>query len=311
MGLSERARMLLEERQRETMHNEIDREAMARKREVYWIGFLAGALSSRCIEPGEEDAILAEAERFQEFFVDADASDLAEDIRARCFDSEADMIAQMREVIAVKRDELEAAQDWSHNDEANEFLGFCAGIVCDGRVLEAEAGAILARFRESAVLMESAPFADLRRAVDAALADRVLTAEESEEVREWIARLVGDGFIDTGVPNIGNTAQLLEPITDPGGIDIAGRCFVLTGPMRMGTRSFIVSEIERCGGKVGSFPSRHTDYVVVSSNASRHWRTTHFGTKIERAKELAEQGVEIAFCAETALEGAIAACGQH
>ena len=63
----------------------IQKGANDRKREVYWIGFLEGALSSHAIEPDEEAAILAEADKFAEFFDDPDASDLAEDIRARCF----------------------------------------------------------------------------------------------------------------------------------------------------------------------------------------------------------------------------------
>src|SRR5688572_15617274 len=42
----------------------IHKNANDRKREVYWIGFLDGALASERIEPGEEMAILAEADRF-------------------------------------------------------------------------------------------------------------------------------------------------------------------------------------------------------------------------------------------------------
>jgi len=45
----------------------IQKNTNDRKREVYWIGFLEGALSSDRIESGEEEAILAEAEKFVEF----------------------------------------------------------------------------------------------------------------------------------------------------------------------------------------------------------------------------------------------------
>ena len=166
----------------------------------------------------------------------------------------------------------------------NEFLGFCAGIICDGRILRLEAHAILDRFRGSEVLMSAVPFARLRRAIEAAMADGVLTQIEADEVQEWIARLVGDGFIDTGIPNIGTVSRLDDPITDPGEIRIFGSRFVLTGPMRMGTRAFIRAEIERVGGVLDPRTTHRTDYLVVSSKASRHWRTTHFGTKMERAK---------------------------
>ena len=283
----------------------IQKGANDRKREVYWIGFLEGALSSHAIEPGEEAAILAEAEKFAEFFEDPDASDLAEDIRARCFSGQNDLMAALEDVIADKRDEVQAAAPYSERDEVNEFLGFCAGIVCDGLILPDEADAILTRIRSSDTLTSSPVYRDLWRATEAAMADRVLSADEAEEIRQWIALLVGDGYVDTGVPNIGNTAQLDEPISDSALIEFKGKCFVLTGPMRMGTRSFIIQEIERCGGEVGKTVVRRTDYVVVSSTASKNWRTTHFGTKIERAKELIVEGYKLRFVAEHALEKAV------
>ena len=283
----------------------IQKNANDRKREIYWIGFLEGALSSDRIEPGEEAAILAEADKFVEFFEDPDASDMAEDIRARCFSGQNDLMAALEAVIAEKRKHIQAEAPYSVRDEVNEFLGFCAGIVCDGLILPKEADAILARIRASDTLTSSPVYRDLWRATEAAMADRVLSNDESEEIRQWIALLVGDGYVDTGVANIGNSAQLDEPITDPALIEFEDRCFVLTGPMRMGTRGYISEEIERCGGEVGKTVVRRTDYVVVSSTASKNWRTTHFGTKIERAKELITEGYKLRFVAEYALEQAI------
>jgi NAD-dependent DNA ligase len=285
--------------------DQLQKGANDRKREVYWIGFLQGALSSNRIESGEEDAILAEADKFVEFFEDPDAADLAEDIRARCFSGQNDFMTALENVIKEKRGEIQAAAPYSERDEVNEFLGFCAGIVCDGLILKAEAEAMLSRFHDSMVLSSSVVFRDLWRALEAALADKILTEEESKEVRAWIALLVGDGYVDTGIPNIGNTAELDEPIRDVAQIKLKGACVVLTGPMRMGTRDFIISEIEGCGGEVGKTTTRKTDYVVVSSTASKNWRTTHFGTKIERAKELIVEGYKLRFVTEAALEAAI------
>lgn len=285
--------------------DQLQKGANDRKREVYWIGFLQGALSSNRIESGEEDAILAEADKFVEFFEDPDAADLAEDIRARCFSGQNDFMTALENVIKEKRSEIQSAAPYSERDEVNEFLGFCAGIVCDGVILKAEAEAMLSRFHDSMVLSSSVVFRDLWRALEAALADKILTEEESEEVRAWIALLVGDGYVDTGIPNIGNTAELDEPIRDAAQITLKGACVVLTGPMRMGTRDFIIAEIEGCGGEVGKTTTRKTDYVVVSSTASKNWRTTHFGTKIERAKELIVEGYKLRFVTEPALEAAI------
>jgi NAD-dependent DNA ligase len=305
MKISEKALLGIREREIEERRNVFNKSANDRKRVLYWIGFLEGALSSQRIESGEEICLIVEAEKFSEFFGDPDASDLAQDIQAQCFSSERDMIEQIRRVIKEKRIELHLRSTSAETDELNEFLGFCAGIICDGRVLEKEVRAIAARFKSSPVLMTAAPFSSLRKAVEKAMDDNILIEEEADEIQEWLAQLVGDGFIDTGIPNIGSVAKLDEPIIDPALIHLDGSVFVLTGPMRMGPRSFIISEIESVGGTCAPRTTTKTDYVVVSSTASRHWRTTHFGTKIERARELIEEGYKLRFVSETALQQAI------
>lgn len=305
MKISDQAMFYLREREREQRYDAFNKTANSRKRELYWIGFLGGALSSGRIEAEEVDAIHAEAARFAEFFNDPDASDLAEDISADCFSSEKDLMEQLGQVINDKREALGLESASTEKDELNEFLGFCAGVICDGRVLEAEVRAILTRFKASPGLMQSPLFKTLRSAIESAMADDILIDEEAEEIREWIAQLVGDGFIDTGLPNIGTVAKLDEPITDPHQIQFDGFVFVLTGPMRMGPKSFIASEIESVGGVWAPRTTQKTDYVVISSTASRHWRTTHFGTKIEYARELIEKGQEMRFVSEVALQDAI------
>lgn len=79
----------------EAMFDHVHRAANNRKRTVYWIGLLEGALSSGRIEDGEEMALFAEAKKFADFFNDPDASDLAEDISAKCFSCERDMMEQL------------------------------------------------------------------------------------------------------------------------------------------------------------------------------------------------------------------------
>lgn len=283
-----------------------DKAARDRKRDIYWIGFLGGALASGRIETGEDAAILAEAEAFARFFGDPDASDLAQDLRGGCFADEADAVAAIADIIAAKQAALDLVAPRSDLDAVNEFLGFCAGVVCDGQILPAEAEALRARLRETRALHASVVFADLWRALEGALADNELTPAEAEELRDWISLLVGDGFAETGLANIGAVAQLDTPITDPTEVLIEGNVFVLTGPMRLGPRSFIISEISRCGGTVAATVSRKTGFVVLSATASKHWRTSHFGTKIEAAKALIEQGYPLRFVTEAALAQAIA-----
>lgn len=279
--------------------------AMTRKRVVYWIGFLEGALASRAIEPGEDGAILAEARRFQEFFEDPDASDLVEDLAGCCFADSADLMDQLRVVIDAKRAILAEGGPYQDVDEFNEFLGFCAGVVCDGRLLDREVRAMMERFRRSAALMKSPMFLPLRQAIFAAMHDDVLSLREAGEIEEWIVQLVGDGYADTGVESIGQVATPDEPIRDPALLKVKGANFVLTGPMSMGPRRYISSRIVEAGGFVFAAPSRKTDYLIVSRTASRFWKTTHFGTKIERCRAMIAEGYQMRFACETALAKAL------
>ncbi|MFD1380691.1 BRCT domain-containing protein [Fodinicurvata halophila] len=219
------------------------------------------------------------------------------------------MMTQLREIIADKSNELGNASTSKETDELNIFLGFCAGIICDGRVLESEVRALRNRFMRSERLREEVAFYPLCKAVEEALADDMITEEESEDIEEWLGQLVGDGYADTGFTNIGNVAKLDDPILDPETIELKDSVFVLTGPMRMGPRAYIEKEIKRAGGTMASRATRKVDYVVISSTASRHWRTTHFGTKIERARELIEEGCKLRFVSEVALEKALSGKG--
>jgi NAD-dependent DNA ligase len=282
-----------------------NRNALTRKKALYWLGFLEGALASGKIEVGEPLAIQKEAEAFSNFFGDPDAYDFVQDLNARCFSSNQDIYQSLSDMSAEKQRQLVENQSLTGNDELNRFFGFCAGIICDGVVLEPEAIAMRKRLKESDILSSDQSIAALRSCIMRAFGDNQLSQNELEEIREYIARLVGDGYNDTGISNIGNVAHLEGLIVDHALVQFIERTFCITGPMRFGTRTHVVNMIESAGGRFVSAPTRSTDYVVVAVNASTMWKTTHYGTKIERAREIAAKGAPLSFLCETALERAL------
>ncbi|MGR3372745.1 hypothetical protein [Pseudooceanicola nanhaiensis] len=72
-----------------------------------------------------------------------------------------------------------------------------------------------------------------------------------------------------------------------------------------GPRSLIGDEIARRGGTLKNTVTDETDYVVVSNTASRHWKTTHYGIKIEAALKKIEAGHAMRFVAEQAHASAL------
>lgn len=85
---------------------------------------------------------------------------------------------------------------------------------------------------------------------------------------------------------------------------------LVEGARIVGPRSLIGDELARRGAVLKSSVTDETDYVVVSSTASRHWKTTHFGTKIEAARKKIDEGHGLRFVAEHALAKAFEADGK-
>jgi DNA ligase (NAD+) len=84
------------------------------------------------------------------------------------------------------------------------------------------------------------------------------------------ARNVIENLVLSGV-------NMVEPETSNKGFQFEGVTFILTGELEKYTREKAAEIIKSLGGKVASFVSKKTDYVLAGLNA---------GSKLEKAKEL-------------------------
>ena len=266
---------------------------------------LPSALLIGRIETNEPEAIAKEAATFVDFFDDPDASDLLQDLNAKCFSSEADLIDQLQDIIKNTESTIEYNAHSIEKDTLNRFLGFCAGIVCDSIIQDEEIIAIRDQFISSEVLKHSTALVDLQASIFSSLRDNFIDEQEREEIHEWLEHLVGDGYVASGKANIGNVAELDEHETDASLINFYNSYFVVTGPTAMGTRSYVASLIEEAGGHFQQNVTQRTNYIVVADSASKHWRTTHFGTKLQRAHELIEKGLPLKIVSESTLQAAL------
>ncbi|RAZ81748.1 DUF4011 domain-containing protein [Cereibacter johrii] len=303
--LSSQAMARIEAWTEDQLYDRVNRSATTRKRALYWLGFLEGIAASDGIEMGEPQALLHEAREADRFFAIEGEESLANGLELALQLENNEMMAGMVRHAEQVRCAL-GHDAHSEKDSMNTFLGFCAGIVCDGRITTEEARKIRNRMHADPTLAAAPIFKDLRWAVDGALADDVLDGREEEELREWLAALVTDGHADTGVANIGGVTAPTDPIVDPGSLAFTGKSYVLTGKMSIGPRSFIGEELARRGAVLDPRVTERTDFVVVSTTASRHWKTTHFGTKIEAAREKITAGHPMRFVTEHALAKALA-----
>ncbi len=101
----------------------------------YWRGFLEGVLAAEEIEG---------------------AAPVLGDFEAACFPFDRDPSSERCDIGIAERD------GGSGEDEMSAFIGFCAGICCDGPVGEPAARAIAARMQGSALLAHSSALAGMR-----------------------------------------------------------------------------------------------------------------------------------------------------
>ncbi len=305
MKLSQKAASQIDDAKFEQKLSRIHKKPNRRKLGFYWIGFLQGVLASSRIEKGEDIAIYEEAKRFSKIIKEPNIDDLLEDIEDNCFDSERDLIDSLNFIIEEKRKDLLSEEAASEREYVSEFLGFCAGIICDGKVLRSEVIAIHQRFSNSEILSEFKILESLRNSVTNSLHSTFAKQNQYSDIQEWIGELVGNGYHDTGVPNLGNVTQIKHAFTNPKAISFYGKTFVLTGTMTFGTRTIVQDMIKEKGGTCAKTVSNKTDFVVVASAPSEHWLTTHFGTKIKKAHDLISKGSDLKIVTEYALEKAL------
>jgi NAD-dependent DNA ligase len=137
------------------------------------------------------------------------------------------------------------------------------------------------------------------------MADGVVTPEERAYLIKTLEQLVGGSFSDTGA--IGSDANTL-PTNDSTEVEIPGRSFCFTGTFLSGTRSCCERAIQSRGGVSASTITQKTHYLVIGELASRSWKNTSHGAKIEKAVQLQSQGLPIRIISETRWVRQLSSC---
>jgi len=114
----------------------------------------------------------------------------------------------------------------------------------------------------------------------------VIDAEESDEICEWISRLVGDSFADTGLTSSTDSRLQDELLQKVSISDLNGSLIAITGTFQNYSRRTIKEKLLALNVTVVNSVSRKVDYLIVSKEASRYWATPNAGTKLLKAHKL-------------------------
>jgi hypothetical protein len=170
-------------------------------------------------------------------------------------------------------------------------------------VLPEEVSAIRRLFEGSIQLRHSPIFGDLAQQIEAALSFPYKDTADTSEIYDTISNLVGAAYADSGIPHLGNCIQT-DFTTDLSGVGIVDSVFVITGKTSR-PRAELSKLIIRCGGYVSERVTKKTNFLVVGPSASRDWKTTAYGAKIEYAAKLISQGVSLKILPEDIFELAV------
>lgn len=186
----------------------------------------------------------------------------------------------------------------SRDQAIQRLLGLSRALIADRELSDLEIRYLqhwLGRCRE---FTHAWPFSGLSKRLSSVLADRVVTAEEREDLIDALAKLVGGAFIESGSA-VGNATRAHEMDglhTDE--IRIPGSTFLFTGKFILGPRKKCEELVSRYGGSIASNISRQVNYLVVGTLSSRDWKHEAFGRKVEAAMQLRQEGHPVAVVSE-------------
>ena len=191
---------------------------------------------------------------------------------------------------------IEARVNASLATRAVEHLtGIIDGIMADGVLHDQEVLFLKGWLATNPQVAEVWPGSAIARAIRLVLEDGVISPQEREHLLDVLRQLSTCDFASAGSlsPEVSSL-----PIDDAVTVRLANSAVCHTGTFLFGTRAAVERATSKAGGMPVDSISRRVDYVVIGTQVTASWKHTGFGTKIERAKALQEEGHEIEIISE-------------
>ncbi len=166
--------------------------------------------------------------------------------------------------------------------------GMIAGILADGVVTDAEIAALADWLDDREHLRTTWPYDEISAVLTHVRRDRVITDDERELVKVFLADLVpNDEHRVVGIESVDLSTLTVRGIcaVNPD-IDFAGQKVCFTGASAKAQRRDIFKIIEERGGVPVNHVSRDLAYLVVGAEGNACWAFSCYGRKIEDAMHL-------------------------
>ena len=183
----------------------------------------------------------------------------------------------------------------NHRKTIDSLIGMCEGLLADGRLDNSEIEFLDGWIAAHPLVSSEWPASVIAQNLRAVLDDGQISEDERAETMALLASVCATEDQETGQSTLSTTLPLDAP---PPQIVFPGHTYCLTGKFVTGTRRQCEGFVTASGGKVHPRVNHGVNYLVIGTFASRDWKHTSHGRKIEAAVEAKDQGHAIAIVSE-------------
>ncbi len=172
----------------------------------------------------------------------------------------------------------------------DELEGIIKGILADKRINQAEADFLFKWLDAHKYIADRYPYNLLYNRLVAALEDGFLDKDEAKELKELMTQFSGGMEVQEEYMALSTTLPLDTP---PPPVEFEGRLYCFTGTFLIGKRSEVERMVLDLGANVHKDVVMKLDYLVVGTMATKDWKHSHYGKKIEKAVNYKQKGYDI------------------
>ena len=184
----------------------------------------------------------------------------------------------------------------TYEDKINELHGILAGIAADNIVNDKEISTLNNWLTTNTTICTKHPADIIARRINEILKDNIITTKEKADLLQTIKKITGQNFEETGLAH-GMSTEFFED-NNIESFNHQNQCICFTGTFLTGPRTAVEAIAKERGARTSSRVTNETTALVTGPIASRDWRFTSHGRKIEKAIELQKKGNQLVIITE-------------